>query len=366
VRVEADRLVASVRNAGGRPFTGRARVVVDGRDAASAPVTIPPASIADVSIAYRAALRGSFAVAIDDGTGYAADNVRYAVLDPQPRARVLIVGAGGGAASGFYLTRAIDAESGDRAFDARVISGAALAAVPAGELSQQSALVLLSTRGLDRGGREKLAGFVRGGGGLLVAAAPDLDPAVLAATLGWSPLAAAEQTKAPVELSATDLRHPIFRPFGPLAANLGQVRFDRVWRVRTDGWDVAARFTDGSAALVERREGSGRVVLFASDLDRRWNDFPLHPAFVPFALESIRYVAGEKDRARDYVVGRVPAGARPEPGVYVTERNPRSVAPPLRAGDVQAQQTEARQSLWRYGLMLMLAALVAESFVGRA
>jgi hypothetical protein len=33
---------------------------------------------------------------------------------------------------------------------------------------------------------------------------------------------------------------------------------------------------------------------------------------------------------------------------------------------VRAQQTEARQNYWRYGLMLMLAALVAESFVGRA
>ena len=35
------------------------------------------------------------------------------------------------------------------------------------------------------------------------------------------------------------------------------------------------------------------------------------------------------------------------------------------ATPVQAQQTEARQSFWRYGLMLMLAALVVESFVGR-
>jgi hypothetical protein len=29
-----------------------------------------------------------------------------------------------------------------------------------------------------------------------------------------------------------------------------------------------------------------------------------------------------------------------------------------------AEQTEARQGYWRYGLMLMLAALVAECFVG--
>ena len=30
------------------------------------------------------------------------------------------------------------------------------------------------------------------------------------------------------------------------------------------------------------------------------------------------------------------------------------------------QQTEARQSLWQYGLLLMLVVLITESFVGRA
>ena len=34
--------------------------------------------------------------------------------------------------------------------------------------------------------------------------------------------------------------------------------------------------------------------------------------------------------------------------------------------DARARQIEARQSYWQYGLLLMLAALVAESFVGRS
>jgi hypothetical protein len=32
---------------------------------------------------------------------------------------------------------------------------------------------------------------------------------------------------------------------------------------------------------------------------------------------------------------------------------------------MRAMQVEARQGFWQYGLLLMLAALVAESFVGR-
>ena len=38
---------------------------------------------------------------------------------------------------------------------------------------------------------------------------------------------------------------------------------------------------------------------------------------------------------------------------------------PRRAAALRAQQTEARQSYWQYGLVLMLLALVGESVVGR-
>jgi hypothetical protein len=196
-----------------------------------------------------------------------------------------------------------------------------------------------------------------------------------------------------VALSPIDLRHPVFRPFGSLSANLGQVRFARAWRVAADGWEVAARFTDGNAALVERGEGSGRVLLFASDFDRQWNDFPLHPSFVPFIIEAVRYVSAPIDRGRDYIVGAAPAGAGPRPGVYRMGPDNRSVAVNVdpREGvtlgmdrqefaariervdttasssqDMRSVHVEARQSYWRFGLLLMLVALVAESFVGRA
>ena len=42
----------------------------------------------------------------------------------------------------------------------------------------------------------------------------------------------------------------------------------------------------------------------------------------------------------------------------------RAPAPPLSQPLRVAEQTEARQGYWRYGLMLMLAALIAECFVG--
>jgi hypothetical protein len=351
----------------------------------------PPDATVDVPVPFRSPARGALAVTVEDPQGVPADDVRHVVLDPPPQSRVLILT---GETQAFYLTRALETAAGQSGgFDARVVPAKALSNLTVDDLTAYAAIVLLSTRGLDRRAREGIGAFVRNGGGLFVAAARDLEPDVLSALLNWQPpLAPVERPDRPTALAATDLRHPVFRPFGPLAANLGQVRFDRVWRVGEEDWQVAARFTDGAPALLERSEGHGRVVLFSSDLDRRWNDFPLHPSFVPFVLESVRYVAGDRQLARDYVMARAPAGAGPQPGVYRVGPGRRPVAvnvdtresslarldpdeframlqpgadPERPAAGLQARQTEARQSYWQYGLLLMLVALVAESFVGR-
>ena len=132
--------------------------------------------------------------------------------------------------------------------------------------------------------------------------------------------------------------------------------------------------------------------MVASDFDRRWNDFPLHPAFVPFVIETVRYAAGQEQAAREFTVGDAPAGTEARPGVYQLDggKRPITVNVDAREGDVtrlsaaeftamfriaeadapptltlQAQEAEASQSYWRYGLLLMLAALVGESVVGR-
>jgi hypothetical protein len=302
---------------------------------------------------------------------------------------VLVVAADSGQ-SGFYISQALGARSATPV-DATAARARDAASLSSGDLSSYGAVVLLSTRALERRGREAIVGFVRSGGGVLVAASPDVEPAVLATMFDLRAAFAGLRESASAEsLSVTDLRHPIFRPFGALSANLGQVRFERVWRLKPEGWDVAARFTDGTPALLERAEGSGRVVLFASDLDRRWNDFPVQPSFVPFVLEAVRYVSGTREGASDYLVSNVPDGVPPRPGIYRTgnravavnvderESDPARISPeefaamvatvPARSTDrldLLAREAEARQSYWQYGLLLMIGALVAESLVGR-
>jgi hypothetical protein len=395
VAVEPDRILASLRNSGPDGRAGRIRVDLDGREVASAAYNVQGGSIVNVPIAWRAPGAGAVSVSVEDPDGLAGDNARHVMLGAATATRVLVVTGGRG---GLYLSRALETPAGDdERFDVTSATGATLASMPGEELSAHPVVVLLSTRGLDRRARERLATHVRSGAGLLVAAGPDIEIPVLSSLVDWQPaLSATEEETPQLTLSATDMRHPIFRPFGALAANLGQAAFARAWRVSPEGWSVIGRFSTGAPALLERTPDAntdrGRIVLFASDVDRRWNDFPLHPAFVPFALETVRYAAGDRRMGREYLVADAPRGAGPGPGIFTTadnrvvavnadpregelqrvtrdafqEKVRRSGEGSGHPNEIRALQTEARQSYWQYGLLVMIAALVAESFAGRA
>ena len=391
LRCAGDDVIVTVTNAGTATASGTVRVSIDGHAAASSPFSVPPGTTLDVPVHYRAPDRGVLTAAIDDPAGYPGDDRRLLLLDAGGRPRVSVVGSADGD-SGLYVARALQSADGDDGFDVQERTPAALAAVPADALARESAVVLLTTRGLERKTRESLAGFVRHGGGLLIAASDDIEASVLATMMGWERFAPVVQPETAGVLAPTDIRHPVFKPFGALAANLGQARFNRSWNLRADGWDVLARFTNGSPALIERREGRGRVVLFASDLSRRWNDFPLAPAFVPFVIETVRHTAAFSAGRRDYLVADAPDGVAREPGAYesggrritvnVDPREsaiaamtaadftkmlqPSGAAAPAEQVERKAQQVEGQQNLWRYGLLLMMLALVAESLVGRS
>jgi hypothetical protein len=195
-------------------------------------------------------------------------------------------------------------------------------------------------------------------------------------------------------LAPADARHPVFRAFGAGLSSLGLVKFQQVRVMRTAGCQTLARFTTGEAALVECTPGEGRALLLASDLDNRGNDFPLHATFLPFLHEAVRYLSSARRGASEYLVGAVPPGVSPEPGVKplagAPGASPRLVAvnidpaesDPARltvdefqtavtrmkdvaitARRVEAREQEDRQHVWQYVLVIMLAMLLVESFV---
>ncbi len=64
--------------------------------------------------------------------------------------------------------------------------------------------------------------------------------------------------------------------------------------VGPDAARVIVRLGDQTPLLLEKRIGEGRVALLTSGLDNLTNDFPQHPAFVPFIEQTARYLAGSE------------------------------------------------------------------------
>ncbi len=64
-----------------------------------------------------------------------------------------------------------------------------------------------------------------------------------------------------------------------------------------------AKFADGSPLLIEEPMGEGRVLIFASTVDNSTNDFPLHASFLPFVVQTGHYLAGTEETASSAVAG---------------------------------------------------------------
>ena len=359
-----------------------------GRTTVRFPVVLPAAGVATVSVV--------------DPVGYAADDRRYRLLDPPEPAPVLVLTGetpAGEAPAGdavFYLQRAL-APGAAGPFAVDTAAAASVASRPE-QLDRARAVVMAGAQGLDQRGRDRLAAFVRAGGGLLLVAGPALDPAVVADLFGGDPglgLGTAVVHVEPVTLVPVDLRHPIMRGFGTMVGTLGRARFSRTRAVfdadAADAGTVIVRFDDGSPALVEHAVGAGRVLVFASDLGNAWNDFPRRPTFVPFLHETVGYLATGRAQPREFVMGNAPPGAPDRPGAVtladdarriVLNVDPRESDPTPMASELfdasvdrltvaaarearaEAGEQEAGQRLWRYALMLMALTLVAEGLLG--
>ena len=272
------------------------------------------------------------------------------------------------------------------------VSAAQLGAWSHEQLSRSAAVVLLSSRGLERRARERLASYVAGGGGLMIAAGPDVDGDVVSDVLGGTgPLEMKPVAAQPLALAPADVRHPIFRAFGGDVSSLMVVRFQNASHVSGPGCQTVARFTSGDAAVLDCGAGSGRAVIVASDLNNRWNDFPVRSSFVPFVEETVRYLSNNRTRVAEYLVADVPRGVPAAPGVAAIDgANPRRVIvnvdpaesqlDRMSAGDfdsaithlkdsaaneVRADLTEQenRQHTWRYLMGAVVCLLLAEGIV---
>ena len=277
---------------GGRPIQSE-RLDVEANSSAS--VTFAP-----FTVAAAGNMRGTVRAGMD---ALAADNALNFVVSPVEPVRVIVVDRGGTGSSALYLTRALSIGEAPR-FDTTVRQPET---VSDDDLRRASVVVLndvVVSTGLGR----RLAGFVERGGGLLVAFGPRATWPQEADVLPAAVLAPVDRTRGDAaRLGALEFGHPIFEPFR--APRSGDFAATRIYGYRNvtpgEGSQILARFDGGAPALLERRVGAGRVLLWTSTLDLAWGDFPLKPVFLPFVHGSMRHLASYAEPALFLTVGQV-------------------------------------------------------------
>ena len=273
-----------------------------------------------VNLAPNAAATVDFAAAplpsgVTRGVVRAADDALprdnaffFAISRGQALSVLVIDHREGGAPRSLYVERAL--AIGDQP-NFRVTTKR-LGSITSSDLVGRS-LVLLNDSDLPGGelGR-RLVEYVQNGGGLLVAlgdrAAPRDRPAYATELLPAT-------ADAPIDRSADrggtlgyiDRSHPIFELFSaPRSGDFSTPRFFRYRSITpAPGDEQLARFDDGHVALLERKVGRGRVLVWASSFDGVWNDLPLQPVFLPVAHQMAKYAAAYADERPWSTVGQV-------------------------------------------------------------
>jgi hypothetical protein len=169
-------------------------------------------------------------------------------------------------------------------------------------------VVILNDAAVGSATAEKLARFVEHGGGLFV---------VVGQRAAWSgpvdvlpglPGAPVDRTSGnAARLGALEYGHPVFEVFrAPRTGDFAAARFYGYRAVKpSPGSQVLARYDDGGPAMLERRVGGGRVLMWTSSFDTYWNDFALKPVFLPMLHRAMRYLAGYKEPVPWRTVGDV-------------------------------------------------------------
>ena len=187
-------------------------------------------------------------------------------------------------------------------------------------LAEAQVVFLCNVQKLSRELAQALLQFVQTGGGLFLAMGDQIDVA-------WSNQALKkllpgnlrgvkthqlldDQAKSMgLGLARFDARHPLFEG---MVDSVEKKQIVGLTRVQThtlmllepdasEERDILAHFTDDTPAMVEKQVGEGRVIFWATTLDRDWSDMAIRPGFVPLINQIVLYLTGQLANPRTWL-----------------------------------------------------------------
>ena len=281
---------------------------IDGRAVQTEHVSIEPNSSASVTFApFTPAARNTRGTVRIGADKLPLDNAFNFTASPKESLRIIIAERPGAPRDvSLYLSRAL-ALGETPPFD---ISTRSIDSISAEDL-QRASVVILNDAPVAQLTAERLSAFVARGGGLLVALGTRATwPTGTGAVdiLGGMPGPPIDRSAGQAaRLGALEYGDPIFEPFrAPRSGDFSGARFYS-YRALTLAKDaqILARFDDGAPALVGRRVGNGRVLVWTSSLDLAGSDLPLKSVFLPFVHRMVTTLASYTERPSWMTVGDV-------------------------------------------------------------
>jgi len=343
---------ALVTNHGPRSRTATCTLWINDETLGQKDVEVPPGRSRVVRFTHRFTAAGWHAgrISVAGGEGAEAEAVdaddhRYFALRVEDRLRLLVVnGAPSHVAAQdelFFLRHALTARP-----EAGAAAGVGAGAAPVvmdriqpvemtpRRLRDYRLAVLANVRNLSPDALKAVEQYVDQGGSLLITLGDRVDADAYNTWLGEHRLQGgilpgrladlvetADDDLLPAEgeaevpfIASIDQTHPVLAGFAPGdLGSLASVRFTRLWRIEPREADVLMRTAAGDPLLLERRLGRGRVMLFASTIDRDWTNFPLQPTYLPWLYRTVSYLAQQKVERANFVrtgqVVRLPTSA---------------------------------------------------------
>jgi hypothetical protein len=279
-----------------------------------------------------------------------ADNRRLFTYQPNRKIKVLVVdGDPRGVAhqhDSFYVEKALNPFSSPMADIEPTVS--TLSEFSQQDLKRYSVIILCNVRDMAIGFQQELEKFVLRGGALLIGLGDQVDPKYYNEKLGLLlpvTLQSINQVRTqdkPFHLRAQPSDHPVLKVFtGNMLKEMARIPFTTLYSIeprRGRVFKEPMHFTNQFPAVIESDFGEGKVILYVSSLDRDWNNFPIHPTFLPWIQRWVKYSAQglENISRHDITVGaplvleemeQSPLVVAPGGKVSIARKNPQS--PPV-------------------------------------
>jgi len=304
VRVQA--VIAGYGTAAAQRTTS---LVVNGKTTAAKAVAVPANGRATVEFPALEVPYGfsRCEVRIDSADGFPADDLRRFAVERSDPQRALLIHNYGDNRSPLYIGAALSAA----AQSAFLLESISVNEAADRQPSNFAFIVLSDINSMPQLLENSLTDYVRSGGSLLIAAGTSAGGRLRIPIFDARIKEPRDYSRVPdrfMSAGAADSSYPAVAK----ADGWTGVKFFYALDVDPGDARVIVRLSDQTPLLLEKRIGEGRVVLLTTGLDNLTNDFPLHPAFVPFIEQTARYLAGSERQG----------GARPV-DAYLELRNAR-------------------------------------------